>query len=124
VPSSPDPPLPSEAMVQQMIGQLVLDHPKVQPFLHLELPQNVPLSLWTVPELAKGAPSLIAAGQPVRVVPTAGEARVVMSRYQPVGNAARVRVDVEVPSEGASGWVEVELRDYVWSAVGAEISER
>jgi hypothetical protein len=118
------PPLPTEAMVQQMIGQLVIDHPAVQPFLHPEIPENVPLALWTVPELAQGALALTAGGSPVRVVPSASDARVVMSRYEPVGSAARVRVHVEVPPEGAGGWVEVELRDNVWDAVDAQISER
>jgi hypothetical protein len=120
----PSPPLPTQAMVQQMIGQIVLDHPAVQPFLHLELPEHRPLALWTAPELAQGAPALTAGGAPVRVVPSPAEARVVMSRYEPLDSAARVRVHVEVPPEGAAGWVEVELRDNVWSATGAQISER
>lgn len=116
-------PPPTEAMVQQMIAQLVLDHPRVTPFLHLEIPANAPLAVFAAPDLAAGAASLRAGGQPVRVVATASDARLVLRGRESLG-PAKERLTFEIPAEGVSGTVDVALADHVWRAVDASVSER
>ncbi len=54
-PEGPTPPRPPESMVQQLLGQLVLDHSEVRQYLHTEIADNVPLTVHAVPELAEGA---------------------------------------------------------------------
>lgn len=117
------PPPPSEAMVQQMQVQLVLDHPRVAPYLHSESAANVPLAVFASADLALGAGKVKVAGQPVRVVAAEGEARVVLRGRESVG-PAKVRVKFEIPPEGVSGHVDLQLADYVWSAVDARVVER
>lgn len=117
------PPPPSEAMVQQMLAQAVLEHPRVAPYLHLESAANVPLAVFPSPDLAKGAAKLRAGEQVVRVVASEAEARVVFRGREKVG-PAKERVKFEIPGEGVSGHVDLQLADYVWSAVDAEVVER
>jgi glucose/arabinose dehydrogenase len=117
------PPPPTEAMVQQIQAQKVLEHPRVAPYLHTEIAANVPLSVFPSPDLARGADKLTAAGQPVRVVATEGEARVVFRGLEDIG-PAKVRVKFEVPPEGVAGHVDLLLADDVWSAVDANVVER
>ncbi len=118
-PIAPPPPQP---MVEQMIGEVVLGHPRVTPYLHLE--RNAPLTLWPIPELAQGAPLMRAGGQTVRVVQNESDARFRFRAYEELGGAARVRVRFEIPAEGVTGHVDLELRDYEWTATAAEIVER
>jgi hypothetical protein len=115
----PMPPLPTETMVQQMIGELVLDHPRVAAHLHA-----APVSIWPIPELALGAPSMRARGRPVLVAERESDATFRFRAYETLGNRARVRVRFEIPSEGVSGHVDVELRDNVWEVVDAAVVER
>lgn len=116
------PPLPSAAMVEQLLGQLVLDHPRVQPYLHSEVAGNVPLRLAASPELAQGAAGLQAGGQKVQVV-GADAARFVFTGREELG-AARERVKFEIPPEGVVGHVDLQLADNVWTAVDAAVAER
>ncbi len=44
----PTPPRPPEPMVQQILGQNVLDHPRVRPYLHTEVATNLPLTVHAV----------------------------------------------------------------------------
>lgn len=118
----PTPPLPTEAKIQQLIAQAALDHPRVQPYLHTEVPANVPLALFAGPGLAKGADKLRAGGQLVKVVGEA-EARVILRGREDIG-PARVRVRLDVPQEGVTGHVDVQLADNVWRAVDASVVER
>ena len=120
--SEPTPPIPSAAMVEQMLAQLVLDHPRVTPYLHTEVPANVPLRVAPSPDLAQGAAALQAGGQAVRVVPAA-EARVIFKGRERI-EGARERLRFEIPAEGVAGHVDVELADNVWRAVDASVVER
>jgi len=117
------PPPPSEAMVQQILAQQVLDHPRVAPYLHTEVPANVPLAVFPSPDLAKGAEKLRAGEQAVRVVASAGEARVIFRGRETVG-PAKERIKFEIPAEGVAGHVDLQLADHVWSAVDAQVVER
>lgn len=119
----PTPPLPTEAMIQQMIAQRVLDHPRVSPFLHTEVAANVPLAVLPSPDLAQGAGELTAGGRPVRVVAAEGEARLIFRGRESIG-PARERLRFAIPAEGVSGHVDVELADNVWRAVDASVVER
>jgi hypothetical protein len=112
------PPIPPPEMVEEMIGQLVLSHPQVKPHLHVGAE---PLTLFPVPELARGAPGLEAAGRPVRVVAIESEAQFVFRSYERIGTAAQLRIHFAIPAEGVSGHVDVELRDNVWRATGADV---
>ncbi|MCB9679150.1 MAG: hypothetical protein H6737_28870 [Alphaproteobacteria bacterium] len=114
-------PLPPDSVVQTMQAQLVLDHPSVAPFLHLEVAGNAPLKVFAVPELAKGAADLRAGGQPVQVVGE-GEARLHLVGRESL-EGPRVRLTFRIPDEGVEGHVDVELADYVWSAVDASVAE-
>jgi hypothetical protein len=116
------PPLPSAAMVEQMLAQRVLDHPRVTPYLHTEVPANVPLRVAPSPDLAQGAAKLRVAGQVVQVV-AAGEARFIFTGRERIG-PARERVRFEIPAEGVTGHVDLELADNVWSAIDAALTER
>lgn len=109
-------------MVEQMLAQLVLDHPQVAPFLHTEIPANLPLRVAPSPDLAQGAASLRVAGQAARVV-TISEARVVFKGRERLG-PARERVRFEIPAEGVVGHVDLELADNVWHAIDASVAER
>jgi hypothetical protein len=115
-------PPPPQPMVEQMIGELVLGHPRVAPYLHVT--GNVPLTVWSIPELAQGAPLMRAGGRSVSVVEHEADARFRFTAYEPLGSSARVRVRFEIPAEGVHGYVDVELRDNVWSAVGVDVVER
>lgn len=119
----PTPPLPTEAMIQQMIAQLVLDHPRVSPFLHVEIAANVPLAVFPSPDLSQGADKLTAGGRPVRVVAAEGDARLIFRGRESIG-PARERLRFAIPAEGVSGHVDVELADNVWRAVDASVAER
>lgn len=117
------PPPPSEAMVQQMLAQVVLEHPRVVPYLHLENSANVPLAVFPSPDLAKGAAKLRAADQVVRVVAAEAEARVIFRGREKIG-PAKERIKFEIPAEGVAGHVDLQLADYEWSAVDAQVVER
>jgi len=118
----PTPPIPSAAMVEQMLAQRVLDHPRVRPYLHTEVAANVPLRVAAAPELAQGVARLEVAGQVVQVV-AAAEARVVFTGNERIG-PAKQRVRFEIPPEGVVGHVDLELADNVWQAVDASVVER
>lgn len=115
-------PIPPPAMVEQMQAQLALDHPLVAPYLHTEIPANLPLRLAPSPDLARGAPALKVGGQPVQIVPAA-EARLIFKQLERL-DGPRVRVHLEVPPEGVRGHVDLELADHVWRAVDASVVER
>ncbi|MBL9100728.1 MAG: hypothetical protein JNL82_07215 [Myxococcales bacterium] len=115
-------PIPPPEMVEQMQAQLALDHPLVAPYLHTELPANLPLRLAPSPDLARGAPALKAGGQPVQIVPAA-EARLIFKHLEQL-EGPRVRVHLEIPPEGVRGHVDLELADHVWRAVDASVVER
>lgn len=118
----PTPPIPTAAMVEQLLAQLVLDHPRVAPYLHTEVAANLPLRVAPSPDLAQGAAKLQVGGQAVRIV-AAGEARVVFKGREKIG-PARERVRLEIPAEGVVGHVDLELQDNVWRAVDASVAER
>lgn len=118
----PTPVQPPDAMVQQMQMQLALDHPRVRPYLHVERAQNLPLTVYAVSALAEGASALTAADQPVRVVPEQ-DARVRFTARERL-DGPRVRVRLAIPAEGVTAHVDLELRDYVWHAIDAEVVER
>lgn len=118
----PTPPIPSAAMVEQLLAQQVLDHPRVRPYLHTEIAANLPLRVAPSADLAQGAAALVVAGQAVQVV-TPAQARVVFTGQQSIG-AARVRVGFEIPAEGVVGHVDLELADHVWRAIDASVVER
>lgn len=118
----PIPPLPTEAMIQQLLAQGVLDHPRVIGYLHTEVAGNLPLRVAPSADLTQGAAKLQAGGQAVRVVPV-GEARVVFKGRERIG-PARERVRFEIPAEGVTGHVDLELANNVWSAVDAVVVER
>lgn len=120
----PTPPRPPEAMVQQILGQKVLDHPQVRPYLHTEVPANLPLTVHAVSGLELGAPRLTVAGQPVRVTPTANEARFRFTATERMRPGARRRIRFEIPNEGVVGHVDLELRDYVWHTIDARVVEQ
>ncbi len=63
----PTPSLPTDAMVQQMLLQRVIDDGRVQAFLHLELTANVPLMIHAPAGLDRGVRGVRAGGQEVRV---------------------------------------------------------
>lgn len=115
-------PIPPPAMVEEMQAQLVLDHPRVAPYLHTEVPANLPLRLAPSPDLAQGSPSLRVAGQPVKIVAPA-DARFIFKGLEKQGGP-RVRIRFEIPPEGVSGHVDLELADYVWSAIDVALIER
>jgi len=117
------PPIPPESMVQQMLGQRVLDHPEVQPYLHTEIAEHLPLTVHAVPELAEGTAALQAGGQSVRVVDAAADARFRFTAREDL-EGPRVAVRFEIPAEGVVGRVVLELRDFEWSAVEADVAER
>lgn len=117
------PPRPPEPMVQQILGQKVLTHPQVAMYLHTEVAANLPLTVHAVSGLEQGAPRLTAAGQPVRVTPTASEARFRFTSRERIG-PARVRIGFEIPAEGVVGHVDLELRDYVWGYLDARVVEQ
>jgi len=119
----PTPPIPPASMVQQLQGQLVLDHREVQTYLHMERADNMPLRLYAVPELAEGAAALEAGDGPVEVVGTPDEARFRFTALEDL-EGSRVRVRFEIPAEGVSGHVDLELRDWEWSVLDAEVVER
>ncbi len=121
-PASEGNPLPSEAMVQEWIGQKILDHPQVAQFLHMTVAGNSPLTVFTVPELALGAPQMKAGGVAVRVVPTEGEARFRFTRYVDAPGA-NVHVEFEMPSQGMAGDADLQLRDYSWDIVDLHVAE-
>lgn len=116
------PPIPPPEIVALIQGQAVLDHATVQPFLHTDV--HGPLTVFAVPDLAPGAARLKAGGTPVRVVPTADGARFRFVSFERIGTAAQIRIGWEIPAEGASGHVDLELADHVWSVIGAEARER
>lgn len=118
----PTPTIPSAAMVEQMLAQHVLDHPRVVPYLHTEIAANLPLRVAPSPDLAQGATALQVGGQAVRVV-AEGEARVVFKGRERLG-PARERVRFEIPAEGVVGHVDLELADNVWKALDASVAER
>jgi hypothetical protein len=114
-------PLPSPPS-ETSASQLALDHPRVVPFLHLEISQNVPLKLFAGPDLAPGAAHLRAGGQPVQLVSQA-EARVILASKEKLADGTSYRIHVRVPPEGAVGHVDVALRDNAWVATGASMAE-
>ena len=116
------PSLPSDTMIETMVSHSVLTHPRVVPFLHLEIPANVPLKLFAGPDLARGAPKLQAGGKPVQIVPRE-EARVVLESREDLEGPS-YRIHLRIPPEGVVGHVDVTLRDNVWTAVNAKIAER
>lgn len=118
----PHSPLPPESVVQQLLGQRVLDHPEVQPYLHTEVAGNFPLSVHAIEELSLGAAALEAGGRSVRVVATAAEARFRFTAREDL-EGPRVAVRFEIPAEGVAGRVILELRDFEWSVVEAEVVE-
>lgn len=120
---SPTPPIPPDDVVQTLLVQGALDHPGVQHFLHLDVDGHLPLSVHAPPELAEGLGRVVIGGQPVAVAaaPSAARVRLTARERRP---GPRVRIHLEIPAEGVVGWVELELADYVWSAVDAELSER
>jgi hypothetical protein len=115
-------PIPPPEMVEQMQAQLALDHPLVAPYLHTEIPTNLPLRLAPSPDLARGAPALKAGGQPVQLVPAA-EARLIFKNREQL-EGPRVRIHLEIPPEGVRGHVDLELADHVWRAFDASVVER
>ena len=121
-PADLTPPLPTEAMIQQLLAQGVLDHPRVIGYLHTEVAGNLPLRVAPSADLTQGAAKLQAGGQAVRVVPV-GEAWVVFKGRERIG-PARERVRFEIPAEGVTGHVDLELANNVWSAVDAVVVER
>lgn len=122
-PDDPTPPPPTEAMTQQLIGQRVLDHERVRPFLHAEVAGNLPLTVYAVDGLAQGAPRMRAGGRPVAVTDAAESARFRFTSRESLGGA-RVRVGFEIPAEGVVGSVVLELRDYEWRVESADVVER
>jgi hypothetical protein len=116
------PTIPPPAVIERMLAQRVLDHPKVAPYLHTENAANLPLRVAPSPDLAQGVARLQVAGQPVQVVAEA-EARVVFKGREKIG-PARERVRFEIPAEGVVGHVDLELADNVWTAVDASVAER
>lgn len=119
---APIPALPPESAVQQMQMQLVLDHPQVRPYLHLEIPENLPLAVHAAAELSQGVASLNVGGHPVRVV-DAGIARLRFTRREQL-EGPRARVHFDIPPEGVVGHVDLELTDYLWHAVDASVVEQ
>ena len=117
------PSLPPDRMVQTMLGQLVLDHVRVKPYLHVEVPANVPLTVFAIPSLAQGATGLSAGGATVRVVGNRADARFAFTGRENLGSG-RVRVAFEVASEGVVGHVDLLLRDSVWEVADDHVIER
>lgn len=110
-------------MVQQILGQKVLDHPQVTPYLHTEVAANLPLKVHAVSGLDQGASRLTAGGQQVQVMPTANTARFRFTSRERLAGA-QVRIHFEIPDEGVIGHVNLELRDYVWEYIGVSVVER
>lgn len=117
----PTPPIPSAAMVEQILAQHVLDHPQVSPYLHAEVPDNLPLRVAPSPDLAQGAANLKVREQAV-VVTKADEARFVFLGRERRGPAVE-RISFSIPSEGVRGHVDLELADHVWRAIDASVAE-
>ncbi|MGE0789500.1 MAG: hypothetical protein AB7S26_27745 [Sandaracinaceae bacterium] len=113
-------PPPTEAMVQQMLLQAAIDDAAVRAYLHLEQPSNLPLALFAAPDLAEGAPSVTAGDRPVRVT-SEGEARVRFTARESVEGA--VRLQLAIPGEGVSGYVDLRLVDYEWRVVDRHLVE-
>ena len=119
----PHPPLPPDSVVQTILVQGVLDHPRVAPYLHTEIAANLPLTLYAPPDLADGLGAVTAAGQPIRAMPSPDQARVRLSaRVQLEG--PRVRIPFTIPAEGVRGHVDLELSDYVWHPIDAVVIEQ
>lgn len=118
----PHPPLPPDAVVQTLLVQGLLDHPRVAPYLHAEIAANLPLTVYAPPDLADGLGSVTVAGQLVRAVPSPEQARVQLSARVPL-EGPRVRVPFAIPDEGVSGHVDLELSDYVWRPIDAVVVE-
>jgi hypothetical protein len=108
-------------MVQQMQAQLVLDHPRVRPYLHTEIADNLPLRVYSVADLAEGAAQLTSGGQPVRVV-AEDKARMHFTAREDL-DGPRVRIRFEIPGEGVVGHVDLELRDHEWHVTAADVVE-
>lgn len=112
---------PPPAIVQQLQGQLVLEHPRVRPYLHLEAPANLPLTVSTDASLAAGAPRLTAGGQPVEVL-GAASARLRLGPVEAL-EGPRVRIGFAIPAEGVDGHVDLALECYEWRAVDVQFAE-
>lgn len=109
-------------MIETMMSHVVLSHPRVVPFLHLEISSNVPLKLFAGPDLARGAPALHAAGKPVVVV-AKEQARVILESRERLDRSTS-RIRFQIPPEGVIGHIDVALREGVWTAVGDSVAER
>lgn len=112
-------PLPSDAMVQGWLTQMVLDHPRVVPFLHSEARDR--LRVHAISELAEGARGLRVAGRPVELVEASAAHFRFTARERPSPAVERIRF--EMPGEGMSGHVDFALRDHTWTAIDAEVAE-
>lgn len=124
------PPPPTEAMIEKFLFHAVLNHPRVVPFLHLEISSNLPLKVFPGADFARpgGVADAQVGGQKVHVVANESEARVVLVKREDLpfqaGQAPTVRVHVRIPPEGVSGHVDVALADNVWTATDAVLAER
>ena len=122
-PREPVPSLPTDTMIETMVSHSALQHPRVVPYLHLEIPANVPVKLFAGPDLARGAPALQLGGKPVQIVPQE-DARVLLESRERLAAPATYRIHLRIPPEGVAGHVDVTLRDNVWTAVDAHVVER
>jgi hypothetical protein len=116
--NAPTPPIPPEPMVQQMIAQAVLDHPRVAAYLTAAPP-------WTLSAgrgLELGASALRIGGAPVVVVASPADARVVLVARERLADAERVRF--EIPGEGIRGHADVQLIDWIWTVRDVVVVER
>ncbi len=114
-------PRPPDSVGQTMQAQAVLDHPRVMPYLHLEVAGNVPLTVALPADLSQGAAGLRAGGQPVRAVTEGARVRF-LSRESLDGPT--VRLSFEIAAEGVTGHVDLNLVDHVWTAMAAEVTEQ
>lgn len=112
-----------EVRVQSQLSQGVVDHPRVVPLLHLEIPANVPLMVYVkTPDLTAGAAALNAGGAPVVVSGLPSKSRLHLLSREKVGEVERVKF--AIPAEGVTGHVDMKLKEGVYSAVDAQVAER
>lgn len=102
--------------------QVIIDHPAIQDYLHLEETRFVPLQMYLPAELRDDTQvNLRAGGQPVQLVNEQEQARllVVGEQAEPMGFA----VQVEIPDEGVSGTIQLQQHDRDWRVLRVLLTE-
>jgi hypothetical protein len=112
----------SPAVDQSAVLQLVLDHPRLQPFLHPKLPGRVPVTVF----VRAPVPGITAEkfGAPVRILTSDSHlapAVIRLTRFSVSDGAAAV--SLHYPIEGVRGSFRLQRDGRIWRVTDADVHE-